>query len=739
MAISDKGIADDDTRIIKVQGPVSSGKTRLLIERVAHLVSSGVAPSDILVETSSAIAAQTFSARLAEAAGDDARAVRVTTPKDIVVEILSTPEARDQTGRVPRLVNGVEWKFVLEDLKTCGMKRRKLRGMLGLFFDKWAEGSETGRWLERGEMEDLYRMLLGKLGRLESMLPEEAAFVCAGFLRSDAGAQVRGSIPYVLCDDYQNMSHTEQEVLCSLASTQLVVAGNVDQCVAVRNARPCAQGFADFEKLRHNVEVVELTASYGNPAVQRFASRLAEHSAAADGHSNATDPADGRSNATNYVPGEAAAPADDATGTAATPADGVAGAATAPASEDSVAAPADIATAAAAAPADGGSGAAATPADIATAAADDITGSPAGASGVIAVKWATPEEEFNGVTKFIRHVVDLERDTSARGTYVVVPNRRWARTTASVLKQRGFDVSTAAAGMQVSGDPRDESKSRSIRAYTLLNLLAHPKDVMAWRCWCGIGNYLTNSDAWLSLEHYADEKGIGLYDALEAASAEDKPPFQRAEALTVPFLEGKRLIKRYTGRRGFGLIAAIGGESLPEFKNVADQLVGDEGANVVFDLLERSVADPLLPEENDRELCIVTLPNLCGLRVENLFVIGAIDGFIPRRDAFEVVSTDEERARVLDDDRRAFYSGVGKAQSLLVVSMFSKADLELAERSKMQVARVRSEHGKRIAQVRPSRFLEEARDAYPGTVGGQQLLSEYGINNLSRRTGRLWV
>ena len=52
-----------------------------------------------------------------------------------------------------------------------------------------------------------------------------------------------------------------------------------------------------------------------------------------------------------------------------------------------------------------------------------------------------------------------------------------------------------------------------------------------------------------------------------------------------------------------------------------------------------------------------------------------------------------------------------------MLSHFSKSELELAERTKMQVVRVKSENGKRMAIVRPSAFLSEAGDAAPTTIG----------------------
>ena len=73
------------------------------------------------------------------------------------------------------------------------------------------------------------------------------------------------------------------------------------------------------------------------------------------------------------------------------------------------------------------------------------------------------------------------------------------------------------------------------------------------------------------------------------------------------------------------------------------------------------------------------------------------------------LSTDGERNRVMDSERRDFMGGVAKAKHLLVLSHFSKAELELAERTKMQVVRVKSENGKRMAIVRPSVPLRPRR------------------------------
>ena len=172
---------------------------------------------------------------------------------------------------------------------------------------------------------------------------------------------------------------------------------------------------------------------------------------------------------------------------------------------------------------------------------------------------------------------------------------------------------------------------------------------------------------------------------------------------------------------------AIGAEGISEFEAVATDMLGDETAARLFEMERAVIMDPAWIDD-PHVLHVSTLQNLCGTEYDNIFVVGCIDGFFPIRNAFEVISTDGERNRVMDAERRDFMSGVAKAKHLLVLSHFSKSELELAERTKMQVVRVKSENGKRMAIVRPSAFLSEAGDAAPTTIGGQALLSEYGLN-----------
>ena len=343
------------------------------------------------------------------------------------------------------------------------------------------------------------------------------------------------------------------------------------------------------------------------------------------------------------------------------------------------------------------------------------------------VKWTYPNDEFRGIAAYIADRLAAEPALRPREFFVAVPNALWARALARVLDARGIAADVVASAHRLSGDPRRSDRNGGLRAFAALNLAAAPTDGAAWRSWCGFDNYLTNSDAWGGLQAFAEKRELTLYDALALADQLEDEPFLRAHALVERWRAGQKLIAANVGRKGFGLLQAIGADGLPEFEETARALVGDEDAAAVFALQRANVTDPALPDD-PHVLHVASYGALCGVEYDNIFAIAAVDGFMPRRDAFEVISTEEDRERIMNEERRLFCNSVSKASKRLVVSYFSKAPLELAERAKMQVVRVKAEGNGRVASVRPTAFLAEAGNAAPVTTGGQALLAQHGLN-----------
>ena len=343
--------------------------------------------------------------------------------------------------------------------------------------------------------------------------------------------------------------------------------------------------------------------------------------------------------------------------------------------------------------------------------------------GVIVLKWNTPDEELKGLATIVRSLVDrdglLERDLC-----VLVPSKQWGKLAARALTEKGISVSASGACAGIGGNPQDSSRAKALVAYTKLNLAADPRDVTAWRSWCGFDNYLTNSEVWDALERLARERKSELYDTLEAVATKtiDVSSIPRAQVLSERWESGQHVIAQNAERRGFALLRGIGAAGLPEFADVERLMEGSETAAETFAIARDAIASPTF-DPSPHAVRIASYDAMPGTSYDTVIAIGAIDGLIPPRSAFETVSTDEQRAQALNAARTAFYGGVAKATRRLVVSYFSKVPLELAEQAKMQVLRVRAENGERVAAVRPTTFLSMAEAACPSVMGGQAALS----------------
>ena len=659
------GIASFDGRMAKVQGPARSGKTEALVRRAAQLLRAGVDPASILVETTSSFAAQAFRQRLKAAADGNGAAAEAVA--------------------------------VLTPLEACA-----------LVLDAPAARAATGR---------VPRMLT----------PAEYNFFLEDM--KTLGTPIR-KLRRMLDYFYQQMAQLEPRENWRVGDQERAVLDLMESTLASREAMLAQEAPAlavdflqsDAGKAARGSFAYVLCDYYQNMsrAQQTCLCLLAGTQLAVAGNPNQTLEV-----ATDFPCPQGFAQFDGLReGVQTFSLTGAYGNPDVAAFVNALCDHGDMDPAFKASPdAEGADG---------RSAAGGCAGS--GRAGAVdrfrAVKWTSPDDELNGLTKYLRALMNAQGDAHESRTCIVVPNRRWALMAQKVLRSRGFSVSAAGALSGLGGDPRESSRARALVAYTKLTLLALPRDLTAWRSWCGFDNHLTNSDAWANLAQFASEGGLSLYDALAAVGSRDKDepePFLRANVLAERWRAGQEFIAANAGRKGFSVLRAIGANGLPEFEDLDASIVGDEDACQLYRLMRASVTDPVWPE-NPHVLHVADFDALCGGDYDNVLVMGAVDGFVPGRGAFEAVSTDADRERVLNRDRRRFANAVSKAGGRLVVSYFSKADLELAERSKMQVTRVRAENGGRVAVVRPTCFLAEAGNAAPTTDGGQALLAELGLN-----------
>lgn len=636
-------------RIAKVSGAARTGKTEALVRRVASLLAQEEDPARIMVTTPTAVAAAAFRKQLEalcadESAADAARlsAVRVVPAQEACLAVLDTERARQQTGRVPRVLSSFEYNFFLEDMKTLGVARRRLKAFMRRLQRQWCTLVPESEWLSPGEEQHTLDFAISSLKSLGAMLPDEVAWLCATFLQSEEGRTCAQQFDYVLCDDFQNLSRAQQTSLCLMARKQIIVAGNAAQTTTCATPFPNPQGFARFDELRQGVSVFDLDTAFGNPCVTAFSDAVT-----------------------------------------------AAGAPDAPQARKRV----------------------------------------GKSNDVMLIKWNTPDDELSGISKYLRFLVESHEVRHNADIAVVAPAKRWAKMLERSLEAHGIKTTTVGFA-NFTGDPRDISRAQALVACTKLNLLANPQDAVAWRCWCGYGNYLTNSDAWSELSAFAEARGLALLDALGSVAEEQKPdqaePFLRANELIRRWKDGQHFIEGNAARRGFALLKAVGADDMREFSDIAAAMTGEESASTLHAMVRQALLKPQRsPDPN--AVTITSYEMLAGCTYDYVIACGCVNGLVPTRNAFEVVSTEKERTRLLDEQRRAFSAGVSKACEHLVLSTFSKASLELAETTKMQVARVRFENNERMAVLSPTCFIAEAGQNAPATTSGQALLSSLNL------------
>ncbi|MDR1421651.1 MAG: AAA family ATPase [Coriobacteriales bacterium] len=340
---------------------------------------------------------------------------------------------------------------------------------------------------------------------------------------------------------------------------------------------------------------------------------------------------------------------------------------------------------------------------------------PRGQIGV--VKWATPKEELAGIAGYLqKRILDEDDYLKAEDVFVVVPNREWGSSFVRAFQELGIKTTAILRDQAISGDPRVYERCKSLLAYTLLNLAADPTDPVAWRNWCGYGDYLTRSNLWNKLEEQARKSNSSVLDALKALSKNTESPFTGSEDLVQRYQTGLKILKAQSGKNGFALLNALtpSGEEPPaQILSLLEPINGSETAQEFFKTASQRLFEPdFLPGP---ALRIGLQKSLVGLSVPLVLIVGAVNGFIP---SSETITTFDDTGsnRAWHSDRCLFYSVLTKAKRELVISYFQKESLGNAEPLGMDIRRIRSENGGRKAIVAQSAFLDEMGDSLPGAT-----------------------
>lgn len=697
----DRHMADTMVREC-ILGKVASGKTEALVHRVVKYLSGQLSAKSVLVLAASPDAAETLKGRLAAALDIPAntlgeRGLRVSVPRTIALEVLGNPKAQAACGRKPRLLLPFEENILLEDVKASGLRPKRLREMLKFFYRSWTElADDEPSWLVSEEEVQVHRLLKECLAFTGGILPNELSNLAVKWLRTGATARDVASYDLVLVDDYQLLSRASQVLAGLLAREGLVVTGDMQATSEVFEEYPYAAGLIEFAQA-DGVQTTRLDACWNSAAVHACCENLI--GAAQTHEQESRDLAGAGGNGER----EARAFAGANNESAQTPVTSQAGYSPAAVVEASAhAAYAETAPAAK---------------------------NPAGCADACA--FPTAEAEIAHVAQ---HIADaIEKGTQPSDFYLAAPNGVWAKSLSRSLEARGISTAQRPSARMLSGDSRDLRRCKTSRLVTLLALAVDPCDMLAWRSWCGFGDWLTDNPGFAVLRRYATQQGLAPYDALATVAADnpcrealgelDAAEQASLERISQAFKTGQAALMQLEGLVGRQLIDAAW-ELLDCEQHAQETTAGQEG--VPADLLRlldvenpklahdaASLVDRLLMALNEPHFPLaqdaVRIGDLAashGSSYRTVALSGFVNGFIPKHAYFDPVKTPLDRMGLLyGTDARRVYQAAGCAREELLVTAFTQMDALQAERLDLKVDRVFMREGKRLARISPSELI----------------------------------
>ena len=260
---------------------------------------------------------------------------------------------------------------------------------------------------------------------------------------------------------------------------------------------------------------------------------------------------------------------------------------------------------------------------------------------------------------------------------------------------------------------------------TLLLLAGDPGDGVAWRSWCGFGDYLANSGIVNALRDLSATRGEGMTDVLEALAGGDAElggagfPEERNRVVEA-YARGKEALNRLAGLTGEDLLRAVAeevggkGARVPEVLTVLCDPHEGDGAR---DLRERALRRLVLPgmlggaagPADGRRVVVGGAAALVGRSPRTVVACGLVNGFLPGHAFFDATRTPPGKvAKVRGECLRRAGLLLGKARERLVCTWFEQTDLETAGRLGLKVDRIWTDGGVRMASVGPSIALEAA-------------------------------
>ncbi len=325
------------------------------------------------------------------------------------------------------------------------------------------------------------------------------------------------------------------------------------------------------------------------------------------------------------------------------------------------------------------------------------------------VKWRTPEEELEGVARYVQEAVRAGGDgLPASRVCVAVPDNRWARLAQRALEHRRFAAIRTQLGYALGEDPRDAGLSPVSGVFCRLALLADPSDALAWRAWLGLGRPDLGVSLWAKVLEAWDTSSLFDAPALLERAALDCVAIKDALADARGFLLAK------SDLRGYSLAHAVGMDEVPQLAGVMDGVDVCDDACALFGKVQACLCGPSFSDD-PHAVHVVTYDAAAPAGYGVVVAMAAVEGLVGR---FSGASADDAR-----NARDGLQRVLGMPCDTLVVSYFSRMPIELARKLGLPVSRTRREGAHEMVHVSPSCVLDALGSALPSTQDGEAFLA----------------
>jgi len=255
-----QAVETESWRAMVIAG-AGSGKTRVLTERVAHLVENcKVSPSEIMVMTFTRKAAGEMQSRLEERIGNSAFGLILGTMHALALRMINRfGEVIGLKSRKVTIYSEWEESYLLRDValemglydgkKWKGMKAGDVMSVLGGYYQRGVEPEDSD------PVHDIFRAFIqrcrennamtygGLMVGLRLLIPTMAKYL---------------NIKHILVDEVQDIDHLQWDIILEMEKqfgAALFVVGDVDQCQPAGTMVLTPEGYKPIESLVEGAKV----------------------------------------------------------------------------------------------------------------------------------------------------------------------------------------------------------------------------------------------------------------------------------------------------------------------------------------------------------------------------------------------------------------------------------------------------------------------------------------------------